>query len=284
MNSSLRRRIARYVPGELTLNVENSTKRTKRVRVLVTRSFAVLTLCLAASFAISAEGSPAEQAATNPARPAPRAVAPFTTFDFGDVYTGDIISHVFVIKNEGDAELLITDFKSDCGCTVTRSDRVIPPGREGTAEVEVQTLSQSGMITKGAKLQTNDPERPTIIFTLNANVVKGSPVRQGKYIGPLFLSSDSRLSMYARAGKKATAELSVTADRVAVNVLRVEAGTKQFVPRVEVIQPGRNYKILVESIEIETGGLYQDRLRVITDNPALPAFNIELTLRVYPRE
>lgn len=254
------------------------------MRVLITKSSAVLTLCLAASFAIAAKGFPSEQTATNHARSAPRAIVPFTSFDFGDVYTGDIISHVFVIKNEGDAELLIKDFQADCGCTVTRSDRAIPPGKEGTAEVEVQTISQSGSINKTAKLQTNDPDRPTIVFTLNANVMKGSPLRQGKYIGPLFLASDSLVSMYAMAGKKARAEFTVTADRVAVKVLGVEAGTKQFVPRVEVVEPGRIYKILVESIEIETGGLYQDRLRIITDNRALPAFNVAVALRVYPRE
>jgi hypothetical protein len=222
--------------------------------------------------------------ATIGVRPAPRAVAPFTSYDFGDVYTGEIIRQVFVIRNEGDAELLIKDFKADCGCSVTRFDRAIPPGAEGTVELEVQTISQSGVISKTARLYTNDPDRPTMVFTLNANMLQGSPLRQGKFIGPLFLSPDSRISMYAKAGEKGRAELSITADRIAVKVLRVEAGTKLFVPRVEVVEPGRNYKIIVESSGIEAGGLYQDRLRVITDNPALPAFNVELALRVYARE
>ena len=46
------------------------------------------------------------------ARPAPKAVTPFTSFNFGDVYTGEVISQIFVIKNEGDSELRITDFKA----------------------------------------------------------------------------------------------------------------------------------------------------------------------------
>jgi hypothetical protein len=249
----------------------------------------LLTLCIITTLAISANGTPAPQSAqlspvSGRLQSGPRAVVPFTSFNFGDVYTGEIISQIFVIKNDGDAELLIKDFKADCGCTVTRSDRAIPPGKEGTVEVEVQTISQSGLIIKPATLHTNDPQRPTIVFTLNANVLKGSPQRQGKYIGPLFLAPDSRLSMYAMPGKKTSAEFSVTAESVAVKVLRVEAGTMRFVPRVEVVQPGRSYKIVVESAEIEAAGLYQDRLRVVTDNLALPAFNVEVTLRVYPRE
>jgi len=54
----------------------------------------------------------AQQAAGAPAAapPAPRIVAPFTSFNFGDVYKGEIISHIFVIRNEGSAELQIKDF------------------------------------------------------------------------------------------------------------------------------------------------------------------------------
>lgn len=43
---------------------------------------------------------------------APKAVTPFTSFNFGDVYTGEVISQIFVIRNEGDSELRITDFKA----------------------------------------------------------------------------------------------------------------------------------------------------------------------------
>jgi hypothetical protein len=43
--------------------------------------------------------------------PAPKAVTPFTSFNFGDIYTGEVISQIFVIRNEGDAELRILDFK-----------------------------------------------------------------------------------------------------------------------------------------------------------------------------
>jgi hypothetical protein len=257
--------------------------------IQVAKSSVVLTLCMAVSLDVAAAGLSSTDAGhlprtTNRARSAPKAIVPFTSFSFGDVYTGEVISQIFVIKNDGDADLLIRDFKGDCGCTVTRSDRVIPPGKEGTAEIEVQTISQSGLINKTATLHTNDPGQPTIIFTLIATVLKGSPLRQGKYIGPIFLSPDPRASMYALAGKKAMTEFSVTADGAAVKVLRVEGGTKQFASRVEVVQPGRSYKILVESLPIETGGLYTDQLRIVTDNPTLPAFSVDLTLRVYPKQ
>jgi hypothetical protein len=215
---------------------------------------------------------------------APRAVTPSTAFSFGDIYRGEIISQIFLVRNEGDAELKLTDFTAACGCEVISWDKSIPAGKEGKATLEVQTASQSGEIIKTATLHTNDPERPTIVFTLTANVLNGAPLRQGRYIGPLFLSPESRAALYAFPGKTATTEFLITADNAPVKVLRVEGGTKHFASRVEALEPGRNYKVVVESLPTDKPDLYIDQLRVITDSESLPAFTIDLVLRVYARQ
>jgi hypothetical protein len=41
---------------------------------------------------------------------APKIVVSQTTYDFGDVFRGEGISYVFVIKNEGKADLVIEEF------------------------------------------------------------------------------------------------------------------------------------------------------------------------------
>lgn len=72
-------------------------------------------ICSAAVLAIAVAASPREASrqllAVSISPAAPRAVTPFTSFDFGDVYTGETISQIFIIKNEGDAELQIKEFK-----------------------------------------------------------------------------------------------------------------------------------------------------------------------------
>jgi hypothetical protein len=132
-------------------------------------------------------------------------------------------------------------------------------------------------------LFTNDPTRPTIVFTLIANVMRGAPQRAGKHIGPIFLSPGSRAGLFAYPGKKATTEFLITADSVPLKLLRVEGGLGHFASRIEEVEPGRSYKLIVDSLPTETGGLYEDRLRVITDNAALPTFTIDLALRVYAK-
>jgi hypothetical protein len=248
------------------------------------RTLAITALILCLSIVAEAQ-SPSISRTSDPnsasSQRLPRAVIPFNSFNFGDVYTGDLISQIFVIKNIGDADLQIKDFKGECGCTVVHSEKVIPPGQEGIAEIEVQTASQSGEISKPAIMHTNDPNQPTIVFTLVANVLKGAPLRQGKYIGPIFLSPDSRGGMFSMPGKKTTSEFSITADQAPVKVLRAEVETKNFITRVVELESGRSYKIQVESMPIEKGGIYMDRIRIITDHPELPPFNIPLVLRVY---
>jgi uncharacterized protein DUF1573 len=243
------------------------------IRLLLIMAYATLGLAIVAGDSTLAA-----------ARPAPKIVVPFTSFTFGDVYRGETISQIFVIRNEGDADLEIRDFKTGCGCEVARSDKVIPPGKEGTATLEVLTASLSGEISRSATLHTNDPERPAIVFTLIANVLNGASIRRGKFIGPIFFSPETSAALYTMPGKKATAEFSVTAEGPPVKVLRVEGGAKHFASRVEVVELGRSYKIVVESLPSDAGGLYTDQLRVITDSPTLPAFTVDLALRVYSRQ
>lgn len=248
---------------------------------MLTKKWATMCVTLAALMLFAL---PSQARRLNSRQHAPKAVTNSVVFNFGDVYRGEIISQVFVIRNNGDAELKLTDFKGTCGCEVTSWDRSVPPGKEGEATLEVQTVSQSGEIAKTAILHTNDPERPTIVFTLMANILNGAPLRTGRYIGPVFVSPDSRAALYAASGKKASSEFSITADNKPIKVLRVEAGTKNFTARIETVQPGRSYKLIVESLPTAKPDLYIDRLRVFTDSESLPAFTIGVALRVYPEQ
>jgi hypothetical protein len=119
---------------------------------------------------------------------------------------------------------------------------------------------------------------------LTAYVIRGDPLRQGKHIGPLFVSPDSRAAVFALPGKKASAQLAITADNIPVKILRVEGGTEYFTSRVEVVEPGKSYKILVESLPSENSGTFKDKLRVVTDNPTLPVLPLNVFLTVYQKQ
>src|SRR5690349_8556368 len=78
-------------------------------------------------------------AATLLAAGKPKAVVVEPIKDAGTVSKGDKISHDFLIKNEGDADLEILNVQPACGCTVAEFDKTIAPGQTGKVHAVVDT-------------------------------------------------------------------------------------------------------------------------------------------------
>jgi len=130
---------------------------------------AVLALCtvlLAAAVALADAGKP-------------KAVAPEPIKDAGVVSKADKITHDFVIRNEGNAPLEITEVRPACGCTVASFDKTIAPGQTGKVHVVVDTATFSGPIAKGVTAFTNDTENPQIELTVRADVQPVIAVKPG---------------------------------------------------------------------------------------------------------
>ncbi|HVG19134.1 MAG TPA: hypothetical protein VNI02_08775 [Blastocatellia bacterium] len=142
-----------------------------------------------------------------------------------------------------------------------------------------------------ATLHTNDPERPSVVLSLAANVltssdggpVKGVAIRAGKHIGPIFLGPDVRGGFNLVAGEKGKIEFTITAERGPVKIIRVEGGGKNFASRVETLEQGKSYKLIVEFLPGETAGQFGEQLRVITDSAVLPSFPISVYAMIQPK-
>ena len=59
--------------------------------------------------------------------------------DFGQVAQGSVVESDFVLKNQGDAPLLISAVRPTCGCTVVDFDREIEPGGSGKIHTKLDT-------------------------------------------------------------------------------------------------------------------------------------------------
>lgn len=95
---------------------------------------------------------------------------PSLEHSFGSVKAGTPLTYSFEIKNEGNVDLEIKSVSPSCGCTTSKYDKVIAPGKVGTVTLAVQkTDSYKGEITKTASVTTNDPDHQTFTLTLRAN-------------------------------------------------------------------------------------------------------------------
>ena len=101
-----------------------------------------------------------------PAAAGPQAQISQTTYDFGEVFEDVKLTHTFAIKNVGDAPLKIEDLDSDCACTTTESDRLIPPGGEGRVTLTIAPYSVLRQFTKRTTVFLNDPQHPQLVLTL----------------------------------------------------------------------------------------------------------------------
>lgn len=109
----------------------------------------------------------------------PKAVVAEPVKDAGTVAKGEKIVNDFLIKNDGDANLQITNVQPACGCTVAEFDKLIKPGQTGKVHAVIDSTTFNGPIAKGVTVFTNDPDTPQIELTIRAKVEPYISIKPG---------------------------------------------------------------------------------------------------------
>ena len=91
-------------------------------------------------------------------------------FHFGEVSEGDELFHSFKFENTGNADLVISDVATTCGCTVASySKDPIKPGDNGEIQVKFDTKGKSGMQSKTITVLANTIPASKVL-TISAEV------------------------------------------------------------------------------------------------------------------
>ena len=94
-----------------------------------------------------------------------------TSYNFGEIHQGESVTHDFILKNTGDADLLISAAKGSCGCTVPQWPKTpIAKGKEAEIKVTFNSAGRSGKQNKTVTLVTNAIPN-TKVLTINGNVI-----------------------------------------------------------------------------------------------------------------
>ena len=79
-----------------------------------------------------------------------------TVYDFGTVNEGDIVKTSFMVTNSGKTDLVITNAKATCGCTIPVWPKApIKPGETGEVKVQFNTKGKPNRQQKSVTLTTN---------------------------------------------------------------------------------------------------------------------------------
>lgn len=94
-------------------------------------------------------------------------------FNFGKIYRGSKIDHVFKFENHGNETLEIKKVKPSCGCTAAiLSQNTILPGNTGEIKATFNSGSYNGKVKKTIAVLSNDPDTPSHKLTISGEVIE----------------------------------------------------------------------------------------------------------------
>jgi len=187
-----------------------------------------------------------------------------TTFDFGSVYQGEKVEHIFKFKNTGDGELIIDRVRASCGCTAAiLSDTALPSDEEGEIEVTFNSAGYVGRIAQSISVQSNDPLNPTVVFKITGEVkveieVKPTSVQFGNI--QQNTRAVSRLEIIQRGDEELLID-KITTDK---SYIKIDSFEKRE-------QRGKNiYSLDVALTPEAPEGRFIGRLEVLTNSKRRP--------------
>lgn len=96
------------------------------------------------------------------------------TYEFGEMPQHATGQRTWTITNAGDADLEIWKGSSTCMCTIAElkeGDKMtLKPGESTEIDLEWKTNDVQGEFHKGANIETNDPDRPTIPLFVHGTI------------------------------------------------------------------------------------------------------------------
>jgi len=99
-------------------------------------------------------------------------------FDFGQIFKGQKVEHIYEFENRGKDILNIRKVKTSCGCTAAiLTNKTIPPGNTGEIRATFNPGFRTGNVTKSISVISNDPERPSYKLTISGEIIEDVSIK-----------------------------------------------------------------------------------------------------------
>lgn len=187
---------------------------------------------------------------------APRAVLANKAYTFDEVLEGEVVSHAFVIENQGPVPLDILNIRTSCGCTTARRPKSIAPGSSGQIEVKGDTRGYGGHVfDKRITVYTNDPLSPELHLRLMG------PVGRFARIEP------NRIVLRGKTGASLNAQATITPNSVhPFRIIEVVAERRLAEKiNIQLEEHDGTYRVTIYNRQA-VSGQYRGRVIVKTDS------------------
>jgi len=200
-------------------------------------------------------------------------------FNFGQIYKGQKIEHVFEFENRGKDILDIGKVKTSCGCTAAiLTNSTIPPGKTGEIRATFNSGSFRGNVTKSISVISNDPERPKYKLTISGKIIEDVVIKPKNInFGSVYL------------GEKTSKTVTIKSQTMPYFKIKKIRPSKQFINASVVEEKNGEYIIKVVLIDNRkigrfSGGIYLETNSQIQKKATIPFFGeIVGDITTYPR-
>lgn len=155
-------------------------------------------------------------------------------FDFGTVYEGATVIHIYKFKNIGQGVLKIKNIRSSCGCTaVSLTSKEIEPGGTGEIKATFNSKNFKVRITKKIYVHSNDPNEPIVTLEITGIVKVDVEVNPAMIdFGEIYEgeSAYQKLTVHPEALEKLKVKgLEISSKEFALNKSKYSEGDKEGV-------------------------------------------------------
>lgn len=203
---------------------------------------------------------------TQPSAPAPKIKFDETKFSFGRVLAGTKIYHEFTFTNVGDAELVISNIKPTCGCTIfTEWSKNVPPGGKGTIPMEFNSTNMKGVVQRNTIVHSNDPATPVSVLSIDGVVwqyVEVSPNIALIHMPPY---TDQNFSTTLKIINQVEEPLKLEAP---------VCSSSEFKARIEEVTAGKEFNLIIDTVPPLPAGNLRGMITVDTSSKEVPQLKI----------
>ena len=93
-------------------------------------------------------------------------------FNFGQIYKGQKVEHIYKFENRGKDTLKIKNVKTSCGCTAAiLTNKTIQSGETGEIKATFSSGSVVGNVNKSITVTSNDPDTQKYRLTISGEII-----------------------------------------------------------------------------------------------------------------
>lgn len=200
--------------------------------------------------------------------PAPNLVCDQPAYAFGKRPNTETVSHTFILRNEGQTDLIISRVKPACGCTVAQlTDKTIPPGQETELKTSLNLHGRRGQQHKSILIESNDAQHPQYRLALEGEAIAEVDINPSRiYLGSV------------QAGPVAQRHIDLVWNGEGkFEISSVEADADFITTSMEVLKPGTMFRIAVNIDTAELEGRINQNITIRTSSKLQPVIRVPVS-------